>query len=58
MNTFSIDFINNVEDPDRSGVCPEWVKTERLYNCDNFYHALHEKKFDLFRRLFKKPVKQ
>ncbi|MFR1832406.1 MAG: hypothetical protein ACLSX5_04510 [Lachnospiraceae bacterium] len=36
-----------------NGICPEWVRMERLYNCDNFYQTLHSHQ-SFFKRWFRK----
>lgn len=36
MNTFNLDFANNAWIFNQKSIYPEWVASERFFNCENF----------------------
>lgn len=58
MITFSLDQANEASGLCNGDIYPEWVKTEKFYNCDNFYQSMSREKFFLVNWFRKKTVKQ
>ena len=55
MNTYSIDYANEAAELNQKEIYPEWVKTEKFYNCDDFYRSLSEGKVFRLKWFRKKP---
>lgn len=51
MIAFNLNIAENLENEREEKFYPEWVKAERLYNCENFGHIFSGRRF-LLEKLF------
>ena len=51
MIAFGLNISENLENERQETMYPEWVKTERLYNCENFTRIFSGRRQLLERRL-------
>lgn len=55
MIAFGLNIAENLENEREESFYPEWAKTERLYNCENFSHIFSGRK-QILEKLF--PIRQ